>query len=108
LSRQLGCAYNPIVTTDPKAPDPYALINREQWNQLYRACLNQPNSKVDIPVWLQVTQMINQRPFAFLRMLSGWFVSGIAIAMGAPFWFDLLGRLVTIRNTGGKPKSSVE
>jgi hypothetical protein len=33
----------------------------------------------------------------------GWVISGIAIAMGAPFWFDILNRFVRFRNTGGKP-----
>ena len=32
-------------------------------------------------------------------MFLGWCISAIAIAMGAPFWFDLLSRLVNIRNT---------
>ena len=39
-------------------------------------------------------------------MLIGWLISGIAIAMGAPFWFDLLGKVMNVRNTGKPPKSS--
>jgi hypothetical protein len=39
------------------------------------------------------------------RILLGWLVSGIAISMGAPFWFDLLGKIVNVRNSGGKPPS---
>lgn len=39
-------------------------------------------------------------------MLAGWLVSGIAIAMGAPFWFDLLSKVVNVRNTGKPPTSS--
>ena len=34
----------------------------------------------------------------------GWIVSGIAISMGAPFWFDLISRIVNVRNTGRIPK----
>ncbi|MBE9028970.1 hypothetical protein IQ266_04230 [filamentous cyanobacterium LEGE 11480] len=109
LSRQLGCAYNPIADANAQqSTDPYALLTRQQWNQLYRSCMNKPDAKVTAPVWLQVTQMIMLKPFAFLRMISGWFISGIAIGMGAPFWFDLLSRLVNVRNAGGKPKSSAE
>jgi hypothetical protein len=104
LSRQLGCPYNPIANEQPT--DPYALLTQEQWHQLYRSCMNRPNINVDGPIWMQVVQMLNVKPFAFLRMVSGWFVSGIAIGMGAPFWFDLLGRLVNVRNTGAKPKES--
>jgi hypothetical protein len=41
-------------------------------------------------------------------MFFGWLVSGIAIAMGAPFWFDLMGKLVNVRNAGSKPPSSAD
>ncbi|MBL4691804.1 MAG: hypothetical protein JKY92_00545 [Magnetovibrio sp.] len=34
-------------------------------------------------------------------MVLGWFLSGIAISFGAPFWFDLFNKLVAIR-TGVK------
>jgi hypothetical protein len=33
----------------------------------------------------------------------GWIVTGIAISMGASFWFDLLGKVINVRNTGSKP-----
>jgi hypothetical protein len=104
LSRQLGCPYDPTPMANQDLP--YAILSREQWYQLYRSCLNNPKAATDSPIWMQVLQMVNVKPFAFLRMLSGWFLSGIAIAMGAPFWFDLLGRLMNVRNTGSKPKSS--
>jgi hypothetical protein len=41
-----------------------------------------------------------------LLFLLGWFVTAIAISMGATFWFDLLGKLVNVRNTGNRPPSS--
>lgn len=36
----------------------------------------------------------------WLRVLFGWFISAIAISMGAPFWFDLLGNIMNVRNSG--------
>jgi hypothetical protein len=33
----------------------------------------------------------------------GWVIATAALAFGAPFWFDLLGRLVNMRATGPKP-----
>ena len=33
----------------------------------------------------------------------GWLLTAIALSVGAPFWFDLLCRLVNIRNLGIKP-----
>ncbi|GAX37461.1 hypothetical protein [Nodularia sp. NIES-3585] len=44
----------------------------------------------------------------FFRMIFGWFVSGVAIAMGAPFWFDLLGKFVNVRNAGKSPADSAK
>ena len=44
--------------------------------------------------------------FSVLSMIAGWFVSGIAIAMGAPFWFDLLGKVMNVRNAGKKGKQA--
>jgi hypothetical protein len=41
-----------------------------------------------------------------LVFLVGWFVTAIAISMGATFWFELLGKLVNVRNTGNRPPSS--
>lgn len=42
----------------------------------------------------------------YLRRILGWIVSGIAISMGASFWFELLGKIMNVRNTGPKPPSS--
>lgn len=49
------------------------------------------------------------RPFtlkSIVNAIVGWGLSAIAISMGAPFWFDLLNKVVNIRNTGAKPKST--
>jgi hypothetical protein len=35
--------------------------------------------------------------------LAGWFVTGLALSLGAPFWFDVLSKFVTIRGAGVKP-----
>ncbi|MDF5715713.1 MAG: hypothetical protein PUP93_17980, partial [Rhizonema sp. NSF051] len=39
-----------------------------------------------------------------VRAIPGWIVSGFAIAMGAPFWFDVLGKIMNVRNAGRPPK----
>ncbi len=41
--------------------------------------------------------------FKYLSMFFGWIISGIAIAMGAPFWFDILKKIVNVRNSGKSP-----
>lgn len=50
---------------------------------------NQPNQNIPFLLWL--------------RIPLGWIVSGLAISMGASFWFDLLGKLVNVRNAGKRP-----
>lgn len=40
-------------------------------------------------------QQSQSLPTAFL----GWLISAIAISMGAPFWFDLLSKVINVRNT---------
>lgn len=35
--------------------------------------------------------------------LLGWTVTALAVSLGAPFWFDLLRKLVNIRSSGNKP-----
>ena len=42
---------------------------------------------------------------AALFLFSGWLVTAISVLFGAPFWFDLLQRLVNLRGTGTKPAS---
>lgn len=42
------------------------------------------------------------------RAALGWLISGLAIAMGAPFWFDLLSKIMNVRNTGGRPASTTD
>jgi len=61
-----------------------------------------------IPTTANLQEPINSKPksfplFKYLGMFFGWVVSGIAIAMGAPFWFDILNKIVNVRNSGKSP-----
>jgi hypothetical protein len=38
--------------------------------------------------------------------LLGWLITALAVTLGAPFWFDLLSKLIKIRGTGSKIDSS--
>ena len=42
----------------------------------------------------------------FPRKLLGWLVTAFAVSFGAPFWFEALSRLGSLRNAGTKPSSS--
>ena len=104
LSQQLDCPYNPDATALRSDEGKiYSLLTRNQWDELYKSCLG-ATSVPDVALPLQVLQIMTVKPIGFLGMFSGWWVSGVAIAMGAPFWFDLLGKIVNVRNSGSKPK----
>jgi len=38
-----------------------------------------------------------------LRTAGGWFLTFLALSLGAPFWFDALGRITRLRSTGPAP-----
>jgi hypothetical protein len=42
----------------------------------------------------------------FLDVL-GWLITAVMVSFGAPFWFDLMSKLVNKRATGPKPESTV-
>ena len=42
-----------------------------------------------------------------LIQLGGWIITASSALFGAPFWFDLLQRMVQLRGTGNKPTSSL-
>ena len=41
-------------------------------------------------------------PWKIFPTVAGWIITALAIYMGAPFWFDILGKLVNVRSTGKK------
>lgn len=38
----------------------------------------------------------------------GWIITSLAISLGAPFWFDLLKKLIQVRNAGNRPLTATE
>jgi hypothetical protein len=64
----------------------------------------------DLPVPLGWTPKLLHRtdPLAWIFSLAGWLVTGFAISLGAPFWFDLLQNLmnINVRGAGPKPMST--
>jgi hypothetical protein len=38
-------------------------------------------------------------PLEWLYKIFGLFITGIAVSLGAPFWFDLLNKFMVVRST---------
>lgn len=43
----------------------------------------------------------------WVSAILGWLTTALLASLGAPFWFELLGRLVNLRGVGGKPESNL-
>ena len=90
--------------------------NPELWHQLIQACIYGQNGESNEGEVKEATtgapspeaffyptaiaSIFLRHPLIGLRYLLGWIITGIAISMGASFWFDLLSKLVKVRNTG--------
>ena len=44
----------------------------------------------------------------WLHKIMGLLLTTVLVSLGAPFWFDMLSKLVNLRNTGIKPKTAKE
>ncbi len=50
-------------------------------------------------------ELIEADNFSYWVMkIMGWFVTALAISLGAPFWFDLLKKMIRIRGSGYLPQ----
>jgi hypothetical protein len=36
----------------------------------------------------------------------GWLITALAVSLGAPFWFDLLNRLINVRHGMRRPETT--
>lgn len=43
------------------------------------------------------------RGWGWLASIMGWIITAVAVSLGAPFWFDLLSKVVNLRASGAKP-----
>lgn len=53
-------------------------------------------------VWSAIDSIPDQ-PGGWLGSLLGWLATAFLVMLGAPFWFDLLTKLVALRGTGSRP-----
>ena len=77
--------------------------------------VNQLTVNTSLPIgWQPETIKSQQRrtfillkPLPFLaQRLPGWIITGLAISMGAVFWYELLKKFVDIKNVGKQPSAN--
>jgi|GEM_PF-1521501 hypothetical protein len=64
-------------------------------NRSQQMNLTDEGKPTDPNVWTQIWYQ--------LKRIIGWIVSGLALSMGAAFWFEILSKLINVRNTGKRP-----
>ncbi|MEH2421411.1 MAG: hypothetical protein V7K48_10950 [Nostoc sp.] len=84
-------------------------------NTEYLECVRQKvNPSISLPLGRDEANLKQQAEeskgwfWSPLRRFLGWIVSGFAIMMGAPFWFELLGKIINVRNAGKPPETSID
>jgi hypothetical protein len=94
LAEQMGCSNNQM----------------NSWDDFYITCGGLKET-VKTENWLVRNVHLGWNALLYhktrsVRMVIGWLSAGLAISMGAPFWFEILNKVVNVRNTGSKPASS--
>jgi hypothetical protein len=79
--------------------DSVAMVDAETRMQQLKN-LNQLVYEWQLPVGWQI-----HKTHSWIFIVVGWILTTLALSFGAPFWFDLLKRLVNIRNAGLKPSA---
>lgn len=70
------------------------------------ATINEINSKLaslNLPIGWEAAPSFQN---IGLNTIIGWLITALAVSLGAPFWFDLLGKLVNLRSGGTKPRTT--
>jgi len=97
------------------------LCQNEDTAQARAMCANQQIAALDaagVPIWYPPACRLGPHPapcwawsagaglhwWDFPLKLLGWAITAFAVSFGAPFWFDALSRLGSLRNAGPKPE----
>jgi hypothetical protein len=68
-------------------------------DKLYKTDINEASGIIGLG-WNSFGDFIDQLSF---RNLLGWLITALAVSLGAPFWFDLLNKVIQLRGTASKP-----
>jgi len=97
---------NPNIPENPACQKP-ATTAPDPMQESYRVCLLDAQARAFPIGWPELTWRWAQWPWLWEQWqwikLLGLVMTAVALSLGAPFWFDFLGKLVNLRGTGKKP-----
>ncbi|NUN99722.1 MAG: hypothetical protein HUU01_03810 [Saprospiraceae bacterium] len=88
-------------TLATRQPDPEF---QETFDEL-KSFMNTEISNIKSPLglgWKNI-EVNSMGGYDWLTKILGWIVTAMAVSLGAPFWFDLLRKMVNLRSSGNKP-----
>lgn len=97
--------YNLVASEKNKYTGTQIFEEAQKRYENVRAKSKKPSSYF-VPTAILVMIATSGKWLVGILFLLGWLTTAIAISMGASFWFDLLSKVVNVRNTGNKPPSS--
>ncbi|MBK6622618.1 MAG: hypothetical protein IPG32_17750 [Saprospirales bacterium] len=106
------------ATPDSTSTDTMGTLgNQTRLKGLVDSLLYNEINKVPAPLGLgwdaSLSQQLQNSRYAegnsmlfFIRKFFGWLITALAISLGAPFWFDMLQKVISIRNAGVRPQDA--
>jgi len=91
-------------TTTP-SPNPSQPANVSEELKKTMGCVQLLESK-NLPLGWKGDELATMSLRVWLLTALGWLITALAISLGAPFWFDLLGTFTNIRAAGPTPARS--
>jgi hypothetical protein len=122
-SSQASAAKNAAPTTpkpdQPEPPDPNKLSPsnpaiEKELTALKNSVNNVLQEELPLPIGWNPRNIQEQNGedrgwlFPNLKRTLGWLITGIALSMGAGFWYDILNKVIRVRGMGNKGKESGE
>ena len=105
LQKQVESSVQPAPANPPEGQAPEKTSDAKLHDQLVniQKSIDNANSALKpLPIgWNGVALTVG--PTTWIERVLGWLITGLAVSLGAPFWFDILSKLVNIRGTGDKP-----
>lgn len=94
------------TTMSSPSPDNFAEVKNQVRNALEDVALPIGWNKYNLAGQAKQELTIGSVKLPFIHRVIGWLISGIAISMGASFWFDLLSKVIDVKNIGSKKSSA--
>jgi hypothetical protein len=111
-SKPSGAAIAPnpdaiLPATPTNSPVPSGTIQTDL--EEVRDAVNNVLDELPLPVGWDATNVKQQEEDSkgwsvpILQRIIGWIITGVALSMGANFWYETLNRFIRFRSTGSKP-----